>query len=85
MPGLDRTGPWGEGPRTGRQMGKCRPGNNPDDSINNLPERGFGPGRGRGYGNRFGRGYGRGSGRGPFRLRFGGGSPGRGFQDPGSK
>lgn len=23
MPGLDRTGPLGEGPRTGRALGKC--------------------------------------------------------------
>ncbi|MDI6718096.1 MAG: DUF5320 domain-containing protein [Methanomicrobiales archaeon] len=26
MPGFDRTGPLGRGPRTGRGMGYCRPG-----------------------------------------------------------
>ncbi len=25
MPGFDRTGPWGEGPRTGWGMGRCAP------------------------------------------------------------
>jgi len=27
MPGFNRKGPNGEGPRTGRQMGKCNAGN----------------------------------------------------------
>ncbi|MCF8224353.1 MAG: DUF5320 domain-containing protein [Bacteroidales bacterium] len=72
MPGLDRTGPYGEGPKTGRGMGKCNPGNKDeqfDDSRprNNLRMRngegrrgaGRGPGRGRGFGRgrgRFGNG-----------------------------
>ncbi len=29
MPGLDGTGPWGLGPRTGRGLGLCPPGVNP--------------------------------------------------------
>ncbi|NOZ87194.1 MAG: DUF5320 domain-containing protein [Deltaproteobacteria bacterium] len=52
MPGYDRTGPMGMGPRTGRGLGYCN---------------GYGPGYGgfgRGYGRGFGRGYGRGFGRG---------------------
>jgi hypothetical protein len=78
MPGLDRTGPEGQGPRTGRQMGKCKPrkgsvdpGNIAKDEKdkNGLPENGpenDGPfyGRGRGLGRGFGRGPGRGRGRG---------------------
>ena len=49
MPGFDRTGPMGFGPRTGRGLGYCG---------------GYAPGRGAGYGRGFGRGYGRGYGRG---------------------
>lgn len=66
MPGLDRTGPEGQGSRTGRQMGKCA--SKPEESNSKdlsaetetgRPVRGFGRGRGR----RFGRGYGKGPGR----------------------
>ncbi len=65
MPGGDRTGPWGQGPGTGRGMGYCsgydRPG---------YMQPGFGAGMGRGrfaapYG-----GYGRGRGRGRGFRRF---------------
>ncbi|MGW8314956.1 MAG: DUF5320 domain-containing protein [Bacteroidales bacterium] len=82
MPGLDRTGPRGEGPRTGRQMGKCAPpGKNkklatdPDEpnvkepQIENDDEfdlNGPGP-SGRGFGFGAGRGFGRGTGRGTGR------------------
>jgi len=41
MPGFDSTGPLGEGPRTGRAMGRCRGGSG-------LMERGCGMGRGMG-------------------------------------
>lgn len=44
MPGLDRTGPEGQGSRTGRQQGKCSNNDEP------LPESGFGIGRGMGRG-----------------------------------
>jgi len=51
MPGGDRTGPWGLGPRTGRAAGYC--------SGYNMP--GYGnPGYGRGFGRGGGRGFGRG-------------------------
>lgn len=57
MPRFDRTGPRGEGPRTGRAMGYC--------GAPNSPRRvGSGPGRGFGSGRRGGGGYAR-----PRRLR----------------
>ncbi len=58
MPGGDRTGPMGLGPRTGRGLGFC--------SGRNAPGWTYGPGRGMGRGFRggFGRGFGRGWGRG---------------------
>jgi hypothetical protein len=74
MPNLNRRGPMGEGPMTGRRMGRCNSDNKekPVDEIiqNNessvKPEQGFGLGRGRGQGR--GRGPGRGMG-----MRFRGG------------
>lgn len=53
MPGGDRTGPAGEGPMTGRQLGYCA-GNDRMGSY--YPRRGFG--RGLGYGRGFRRGFG---------------------------
>jgi len=53
MPGGDRTGPWGLGPRTGRAAGYCAGSNVP--GYANI---GFGRGRGRGFGRGF-RGRGR--------------------------
>lgn len=41
MPGLDRTGPEGQGPRTGRRLGRCNSGNKSETM--DFPER-----RGRG-------------------------------------
>jgi hypothetical protein len=66
MPRGDRTGPLGDGPRTGRGAGYCggfeTPGfMNPHAGFG----RGGGYGRGMGYGR--GRGYGRGMGFGPGR------------------
>ena len=58
MPGGDRTGPQGFGPRTGRGLGDC--------AGNDWP--GFGPGFGRGRGWRF---WARATGQ-PGWLRFGG-------------
>jgi hypothetical protein len=55
MPGMDGTGPWGQGPWTGRGLGYCNP---------NAPLRrgvgfcGWGLGRGRGIGRGLGRGFG---------------------------
>jgi len=61
MPGLNQTGPMGQGPKTGRRMGRCTnlgANQNPQPSTNNenpeekIPEnnlgRGLGLGRGRG-------------------------------------
>jgi len=71
MPGFDQTGPRGQGPMTGRRMGRCtnfgayirNTYETKESSNENLPEnlygRGFGFGRGRG-----GRGFGMGRGRG---------------------
>ncbi|MFW6125047.1 MAG: DUF5320 domain-containing protein [Pirellulales bacterium] len=55
MPGGDRTGPRGEGPRTGWGMGYC----GPDPAAESSPQ---GAGFGRGFGFGFGRGRGRGRG-----------------------
>lgn len=71
MPGFDRTGPEGQGSRTGRQMGKCS--NKDDNGSGQEPQigRGLGRGMGRGVGRAAGRfaarGKGRGAGRGPGR------------------
>jgi hypothetical protein len=61
MPRRDRTGPWGEGPRTGRQMGPCGGGAQPDTPAR-PGWRGFGFGRGFGGGFGPGRGFGLGRG-----------------------
>jgi hypothetical protein len=60
MPGLNQTGPMGQGPMTGRRMGRCansrtnlknqtaasKP-NADENSPEDLQDRGFGAGRGR--------------------------------------
>lgn len=49
MPNFDGTGPQGQGPKTGRGMGKC----NDDKPANRAPAgrgQGRGAGRGRGQG-----------------------------------
>ena len=70
MPGLDSTGPMGEGAQTGRKQGKCRGVN--DSIIETIPKgRGLGRGfrnrqnseSGAGIGRRGGIGQGRGFGR----------------------
>ncbi len=50
MPGFDKTGPSGQGSRTGRRMGNCNSENvsNSEELINRL---------GRELGRRFGRGF----------------------------
>jgi len=58
MPRGDRTGPLGNGPMTGRQMGYC----NGNDQVGNAEASDFGRGLGRGFGR--GAGCGRGFGRG---------------------
>ena len=72
MPGLNRTGPLGEGPRTGRALGKCgnakatlRSNVNRGSSVRqgNGVAGGLGAGQGGGRGRGGGRGGGRGRGR----------------------
>ena len=74
MPGFNQTGPMGQGPMTGRRMGRCtnfgaKQSNTPSPEENNQQEdsfcRGFRFGRGQG-----GRGRGRGFG---MQNRFRGG------------
>lgn len=48
MPGKDRTGPEGEGPMTGRGLGRCSGSEKTVDEDTNVPERGLGRGLGRG-------------------------------------
>ena len=65
MPGGDRTGPAGYGPRTGRALGYCAGYSSPGYTW------GGGWGRGRGFGRGFGRGYGRGWGyRDPYYVPY---------------
>lgn len=61
MPGGDRTGPAGAGPRTGRGMGYCSGYNRPGFSTPAFGNRG-------GFG--YGYGYGRGGGGRGWRNRF---------------
>jgi hypothetical protein len=61
MPNQDRTGPEGQGSRTGRGLGKCNPDN---EDSNQSKGKGLGRGQGRGFGRRQGKGSGRGLGRG---------------------
>lgn len=73
MPGGDRTGPLGAGPRTGRVAGFCA-GFGMPGFANPMGGRGYGRGGGMGYAFEFGGGYGRG-----WRHRFlATGMPGRG-------
>jgi hypothetical protein len=69
MPGLDRTGPLGEGPRTGRALGKC-------GNAKGIRRSDVGPGAGKRLGGRrplgeragMGGGRGRRGGRGGNRM-----------------
>lgn len=56
MPNFDKTGPMGQGPRTGRGRGNCVNGSSDkigNEVVNNNTPRGngLGQGRGRGMGN----------------------------------
>ena len=65
MPGGDRTGPSGKGPRTGRGLGPC--GTTEKQLEDN---RGLGRGLGRGPGRGLGLGRGRGRRRGPNGITY---------------
>jgi len=69
MPQGDRTGPQGQGPKSGRGMGKCGP---KDGTPAPQGQGGMGAGRGQG------RGSGRGAARGKSRGRGSGQGRGRG-------
>jgi len=69
MPGGDRTGPMGMGPRTGRGLGHCTGSATPGYAV------GGGRGRGMGWGGGRGRGWRRGGGGGGFGFH-GGWGPG---------
>jgi hypothetical protein len=70
MPGLNSRGPLGEGPMTGRSMGRCTPenkGKSEEEILQNRdssrkPGQGFSRGPRFGHGNGFGRGLGMGRG-----------------------
>lgn len=57
MPGFDGKGPRGDGPLTGRRMGRCDPSGNGNESMETNPPLGLGRGgRPRGCGRGFGGG-----------------------------
>ena len=63
MPQQDRTGPTGQGPRTGQGLGKCgktKNGQGPGGAGRSGGKKGGGPGQGRGSGKGCGRGNGQG-------------------------
>jgi predicted Fe-Mo cluster-binding NifX family protein len=64
MPRGNGTGPQGQGPRTGRGLGPCAPGQAPQPSQGGGNATLFGQGRGAGQGRGLGQGGGRGTGRG---------------------
>ena len=67
MPGIDRTGPAGQGSMTGRRMGACASNDNPESDSRINAGRGFGRGFRGGFTNNRGMGQGYGMG---FRHRF---------------
>ncbi len=77
MPGYDRTGPQGYGPRTGRGLGRCGPLAARETGIG-ARDAGERVGR---FGRRFGGGRGRGFGSGGWGRRWGLGIGGRAFDD----
>ncbi len=58
MPGLDKTGPQGQGSRTGRSLGYCSPGSKRPSFGRGFRAFGRGLGLGLGRGSGFGRGWG---------------------------
>jgi len=79
MPGLNRTGPEGQGSRTGRGLGKCNPGTNEETKNMNQGESESDQVSRMGLGRRLGRGIGRGAGAGRRGGMGRGRNQGRGF------
>lgn len=77
MPSGDRTGPVGQGPRTGRSLGFCSGYDSPGytKGVGSGMGRGFGFGRGLGFGQGFGRGRGFGRGYGRMSWDYGSVNP----------
>jgi hypothetical protein len=76
MPGLNRRGPVGNGPMTGRKMGRCNPGNkgkNEEEILHErdeqIPAHRFNLRQRLGFGRAKGSGRGFSHGNGPF-MRF---------------
>ena len=57
MPGIDRTGPAGQGPITGRRMGACASNNYPENDERFYGGRGFGRGFRSGFTHNSGMGF----------------------------
>ncbi|MBU2502105.1 DUF5320 domain-containing protein [bacterium] len=84
MPGENGRGPLGQGPRTGRGLGRCGVPQRDDQPVNETPAP-DGQGQGRGFGRGLGRGFGRGAGLGAGGGRGRGFGPGRGWGRGGSR
>jgi hypothetical protein len=65
MPGMDGTGPLGQGPMTGGRRGRCV-----DEGTGQLPSAGYGRGAGFGRAQAYGRGAGPGRGGRGFRHQY---------------
>jgi hypothetical protein len=50
MPGFDRKGPEGDGPMTGRRLGKCTTSKDQSKDDRSIEDDDFGRGRGRRFG-----------------------------------
>jgi len=78
MPGLDRTGPEGQGSQTGRRLGKCNPDNRIDQAENKEGNTGVSTRHNSGNTRNYEEYFGDDRGRGPFGAGRGPGGRGRG-------
>jgi len=78
MPGLDRTGPQGQGSQTGRRLGKCNPDNRVDQANKKDDDSGVDEKRRAGNESQDEQYFGDGRGRGPIGEGRGPGGRGRG-------
>ena len=63
MPGLDKTGPDGQGSKTGRRLGRCNPDFKEESFADNANNAGLASRLRLGYGRNAGKFFGRGRGR----------------------